>query len=396
MNRFEADRMRNIPFSGIRRVFERAEKMKAEGRRIFPLHIGRPDFDTPTHIKEAARAALDDGRTAYTSNYGIPALREAIARKLARDNNIRIDPDRQVIVTVGANEAVLMIMLGLLNPGDEVLVPDPSWLHYRYCATLAGAKVVPLPLVASNHYLPDPDDAARLVGPRTRMLIVNSPHNPTGMVLPEYLMKQLAELAERHNLILVSDEIYEKIIYGGSRHISPGAWDWVAHRTVTVNGFSKAYAMTGWRLGYVVASPEITDILVRVHQYTTVCATSFAQEAAVSALNGPQTCVEDMVADFNLRRQVLLEALAELPTVQLATPNGGFYAFPRIAETKMSSLAFAEALLEETGVAVVPGLDFGEFGEGHVRLSYACHTAVLKEGLDELGRFLRERAARAV
>lgn len=388
---YQADRMDDIPFSGIRKVFEQVDRLKAEGKKIYPYYIGSPNFDTPAHIKDAAKQALDDGLVSYTSNYGLPQLREAIAAKLAADNGLTVDPNREIIVTVGANEAVLMIMLGLLNPGDEIIIPDPMWLHYFYCARLAGAKVVSVPLREANGFQLDPDDIRRAITPRTKMLVVNTPHNPTGVVFTRETLAAVADIAAEHDLYVLSDEIYEKIIYDDAEHVSLGTFPQIAEKTLTVNGFSKSYAMTGWRLGYVVARPELIGVLVRVHQYTTVCATSFAQAGANAALRGPQESITGMVAAFDERRKTLIEAFTQLPGASLVVPKGAFYAFPNLSALGDTSETVAARLLSETGIAVVPGSAFGDFGEGHVRISYACSLADVQNGMNALIDYWRKQ-----
>ncbi len=386
MSLHEAERMKSIPFSSIRTVLEEVDRLKAAGREVVPFHIGRPDFDTPEHIKAAAKRAIDQGLTAYTSNYGLMELRQAIAETLAQDNALHVDPAKQIIVTVGANEAVLLAMLATLNPDDEVLVPDPMWLHYFYCARLAGAHVVSVPLRAEDGWQLDPAALARRITPRTRMIILNSPHNPTGVVYPRETFDAIAELVDRHNLLLLSDEIYQKLRYEGVPHISPAAIPRIAERTITVDGFSKTYAMTGWRLGYVVAAPELIDSMIRVHQYTTVCATSFAQAGAVAALRGPQECVQVMVDEFDQRRRIVVDGFADLPGA-LVVPQGAFYAFVRVPAGRTSA-EWARYLLDAHGVATVPGSAFGAAGEGYIRISYACGrrdvergTALIREAL---------------
>jgi aminotransferase len=384
---FEAHRMTDIPFSGIRKVFERAHAMQKEGRPVVPFYIGRPDFDTPRHIKDAAKRALDEGLTAYTSNFGLPELREAIAERLVNERGWAVDSERQIIVTVGANEGILLSMLAMLNPGDEVLIPDPMWLHYFYCARLAGARVVSVPLRESNGYQLDPAELERRITPRTRMIVINSPHNPTGAVFTREVIEAVADIVHKHDVILVSDEIYEKVVYDGAVHISPCGIDKIADRTIMIHGFSKTYAMTGWRLGYLVASRELVDAMIRVHQYTTVCATSFAQAGAVAALTGPQDSVREMVIEFDRRRRAIVEAFADMPGVSLITPRGTFYAFPNVSALGASSREVADRLLEQVGVAVVPGSAFGEYGEGHVRISYACSLADVQSGMEAMRRF---------
>ena len=384
---FEADRMKEIPFSSIRKMFEQVNQMKAAGKTVVPFHIGLPDFDTPEHIKTAAKLALDAGLTTYTSNYGLPELRQAIAVKLHHDNGLVVNPDRQIIVTVGSNEAILMAMLATLNQGDEVLIPEPMWLHYFYCARMAGAKVVSVPLRQENGFQLDPDDLKKFVTPHTRMLVLNSPHNPTGVVFDEETIHSVADFVLQHNLLLLSDEIYEKIIYDGFSHISPGALDFIAERTITINGFSKSYAMTGWRLGYAVASPALTSIMIRVHQYTTVCATSFAQAGAIAALTQSQACLREMVAEFDRRRSLIIDVFKSLDGVKLVAPGGAFYVFPDLSIINPDSEVVASQLLEEAGIAVVPGRSFGMEGEGHIRISYACSLDDVNQGMKTFKEF---------
>jgi aminotransferase len=390
---FEAERMKGIPFSSIRQVFEHVSELQAQGRAPIPFYIGQPDFDTPAHIKQAAREALDRGQTAYTSNYGLPVLRAAIAGKLERENGLRVDPDRQIIITVGSNEAVLMAMLATLNPGDEVLIPNPSWLHYFYCARLAGAKVVSVPLREENGFQLNPDDLKRLVTRWTKMLVINSPHNPTGAVYNRATMDAIAGFVEKHRLVLLSDEIYEKMIYAGGQHFSPASIESIQNQTILVNGFSKSYAMTGWRVGYTVASPDLIRSMIRVHQYTTICAVSFAQAGALAALTGSQDCVRQMTAEFDRRREVVVKRIAETPGLRLVPPQGAFYAFPNIQALGADSETIAVRLLQDANVAVVPGSAFGEYGEGYIRISFACSLPQVEEGMQSIANFCRSRCA---
>jgi len=381
---WQAERMKHIPFSGIRKVFEKARKMEKEGHRVINLSIGRPDFDTPAHIKQAAKEALDAGMVHYSSNYGLPELREAIAAKLEQDNGLAYDPGSEIVVTVGANEAVLMAMAGTLNAGDEVIIPDPAWLHYFYCARLVGAVPVAVPLCEEMEFKLDPDDVARAITPRTRMLVVTTPHNPTGSVLDKEMLQALADIAEKHDLLVLSDEIYEKIIYDGVKHISFATLPGMRERTLMVNGFSKAYAMDGWRLGYAAAPRELIAILIRVHQYTTVCATTFIQMGALAAYRGPQDCVAEMVAEFAGRRQYLIPALNEIMGISCVRPRGAFYAFPSIKATGKSSAEIADFLLEEAKVALVPGSAFGQYGEGYLRIAYSNSLENIQEAMQRI------------
>ncbi len=386
---FESQRMQDIPFSNIRQLFERVAQLQSQGHSPVPFHIGQPDFDTPAHIKQAAKDALDRGLTAYTSNYGLPALRQAIAEKLQRENGIQVDPDRQIIVTVGTNESILLGMLATLDPGDEVLIPDPSWMHYRYCAHLAGARVIDAPLREASQFQLDPDELEHLCTRRTKMLVLNSPHNPTGAVFSPETIQAIAAFVEKHRLVLMSDEIYEKMIYNGQPHFSPGSIGAIKDQTITINGFSKAYAMTGWRVGYAAASPGLVGAMVRVHQYTNICATAFAQAGALTALTGPQDCVQQMFAEFSRRREVVVSGMQQIPGVSLVPPRGTFYAFANFSAWNASSEAVADMLLEKACVAVVPGRAFGEHGEGMIRISFACSPEKIEQGLHAIAQFGR-------
>jgi aspartate/methionine/tyrosine aminotransferase len=354
---------------------------------VVHLTVGRPDFDTPVHIKEAAKAALDAGMVHYTSNYGLPELRRAIADKLAADNGLDYD-EREVLVVHGASQAISVAAHGFLGPGDEVLVPSPAYLNYFHVATMAGATAVPVPLRRENDFQVDPDEVAARVTPRTRMLVVTSPHNPTGAVTPPAVLERLAEIAVERDLLVLSDEIYEKLVYDGAEHASIAAMPGMRERTLTINGFAKAYSMTGWRIGYVAAPVELIDVMVRLVQYTTVCPTAFAQAGAVAALTGPQEAVAEMRAEFDRRRRLVVERLSAIPGVGGARLQGAFYAFPDVRAFGRDDDELADRLLREAAVAVVPGSAFGPGGEGHLRLSYATEYGRLAAGLDRLAEGL--------
>ena len=380
--------MNSIPFSDIRRVLEKATALEKDGKKILHFEIGRPDFDTPAPIKAAAIKALEDGQVHYSSNYGIPALRAAIADKLERDSGLHYRPEDEIIVTVGANEAVGAAFLALLDPGDEVLVPDPAWLHYRWCAQLCGASVVPIACRADSEFVPDPAEIESLITPRTRMIVVNTPNNPTGAVYPLPVLQEIAALAIKHDILVMSDEIYERMVYGGATHHSlaslPGMWE----RTLTINGLSKAYSMTGWRLGFVAAPKPLSDLLVRVHQYTVSSPATFAQFGAVEAYTGDQGSVDEMVAAFDRRRRIIVDGLRSIRGVTCPEPRGAFYAFPSVVGTGRSSVELAELLLDEAGIAVVPGDSFGDAGIGHLRFSYAASDDDLSEGISRMAAVL--------
>jgi aminotransferase len=383
-----ADRMNSIPFSGIRKVFEEVNRREKLGEKIIHLEIGRPDFDTPRHIKDAAKRAIDEGKVHYSSNYGIPELREAIARKLKEDNGLSYDPDSEIIVTVGANEAVLITMMGLLNPGDEVLIPDPCWLHYFYCAQLAGAVPISVPLREENGFNPDLRDVRSRLTSKTRMVVINTPNNPTGAVFSREVLEELAQLARERDLFVLSDEIYEKMVYEGSRHVSIGSLPGMRERTVTINGFSKIYAMDGWRLGYVAADKEWMSALIRIHQYTTVCTTTFAQWGAVEALNGSQAEAGKMVEEFDRRKNLVYGALKGMPGIGVVKPMGAFYIFPNIRALGRSPQELTEYLLDKAKIAAVPGTTLGEYGKDFIRISYANSYENLEIAMERMKKAL--------
>lgn len=383
-----ATRLEEVPFSGIRIIFEEAQRLAAEGKQVIHLEVGRPDFDTPDHIKEAAKRALDEGKVHYTSNYGIPDLRLAIAEKLERDNGLSYDPDGEIIAVVGAVEAVFVAMMSLLNPGDEILVPDPSWLNYFHCARMAGARPVSVPLLEEEGFRLNPDRVRNAITPRTRGLVVISPHNPTGSVLEDSALSELADIVLEHDLFVISDEIYEKLIYDGLQYRSIASFPGMQERTVLINGFSKAYSMTGWRLGYLAVSRAFADVLIRLHQYVTSCATSFAQLGGIAAYRGSQECVGQMVNEFDRRRQLVLRELNGMDGITCTHPLGAFYAFPSIRSFDRTSEEMAHILLQEAHVALAPGSAFGEHGEGYLRISYSNSYQNLEEALRRMGETL--------
>lgn len=385
-----AERLALVPFSGIRKVFERAKALEREGRPVIFLETGRPDFDTPVHIKEAAKRALDAGRVHYTSNYGTPELRSAIAGKLANENGLMYDPETDVLVTVGAAEAIFDAFLAFLNPGDEVLFPEPSWLNYAAAARLVGAVPVAIPMREAHGYQIDPDEVARLITPKTRVLVIVSPHNPTGAVQSPEVIRRLSELAVRHDLLVIADEIYERIIYDGVVHVSPASQSGMHARTITVNGFSKAYSMTGWRLGYAAAPKPLIQAMNRVHQYNVACACSFAQDGAAAALTGPQDCVRDMVAEFRRRRNLFIPALDSIDGLSCYNPGGAFYAWVNVTKLGISAEEFSTRLLESAYVSSVPGNVFGEAGLGYVRFSYANSYERLEEASRRIAAFVQK------
>jgi aspartate/methionine/tyrosine aminotransferase len=380
-----ADRLSLVPFSGIRRVFDAVKKLEDEGRDIIHWQIGRTDFDTPENIKAAAAESLAKGNVHYSPNRGVPVLRNAIAKRAALDNGISIDPDTQVIVTAGANEGILISIMAFINPGDEVIIPNPNWHHYKSIVSLAGGVPVEVETFGSENFSLKAERIAERISPRTKMICVTSPGNPTGCTETEGNLKAIAELAIKHNLIVISDEIYNRIYFGGGE-TSPSIYSipGMAERTIVVNGFSKTYSMDGWRLGWTVASPELSTHLLKIRQYTTVCVNTFIQHGAAAGLAGDQTLIAERIAEFGERRKIIVEGLQDIPGVTLAMPDGAFYAFPDISSFGKTSQEVADYLLFEHGIATVAGSVFGSAGEGHIRIAYSCSTEECRKGMARL------------
>lgn len=386
-----SERARNIPFSSIREVFDKAAKLEKEGVDIVHMEIGRPDFDTPQHIKEAAITALKDGQVHYTANTGILELRKEIANKLKNDNHITVDPENGVVVTVGCKEAVLDVILAYVNEGDEVIIPDPGWLEYQYIVKIAGGVPVPVTLKEEEDFLMSPADIEAKITSKTKLLLINSPHNPTGSVLSKSHLEKIADIAIRHNLIVVSDEIYEKLIYDDAEHISIASLPNMSEHTIVINGFSKAYSMDGWRLGYVAGEATLINPIKKMHQYNTSSATSFAQYGGVAAYKDDQKAVCEMVKSFDDRRKLIISRLKEMSGVDCVGPKGAFYVFPSFKTLNYSSKELAVLLLEEAQIACVPGSAFGDGGEGYIRLAYSTSYENIEKAMDRLELFLREK-----
>jgi aspartate/methionine/tyrosine aminotransferase len=369
----------NIKSSGIRELFDLAQKTED----VINLGIGEPDFVTPSHIVKAAKQALDEGYTHYTPNAGFLDLREAIAEKLKRENGIDVDPNKEIIVTIGGAGAINLAIHALVDAGDEILITDPCFLTYEPCVMLAGGKTVPVPLREMGFRLL-PDEVEKRVGPRTKGIILNNPMNPTGSVMAEEDIKAIVEIAKRHNLFVISDEVYEKLIYEDCKHLSPASISGMENLTVTINSFSKSYAMTGWRIGYAVASADICAAMVKIQQNTVANAPAIAQRAALAALKGSQDSVRKMVGEYDKRRRYLIERLGNITGFRCYAPKGAFYAFPNIEAFGQSALEFTRNLLVKGKVVTVPGGIFGERGEGHIRLCYAVPVEKLKIAMDRI------------
>lgn len=374
-----ADRMGHLGTETAFEVLARAKALEAAGRSIIHLEIGEPDFDTPEHIKEAAIRALRDGHTHYTPAAGILELRDAIAEYVGRTRGIDVGPDH-VVVTPGAKPIMFFLMLALVNPGDEVVYPDPGFPIYESVARFIGARSVPWVLREDREFRADPEDLRRVVGPRTRLVILNSPHNPTASVLSRSDVEEIAGIVRGRPLTVLSDEIYSRILYDGDFH-SIASVPGMQAQTVILDGFSKTYAMTGWRLGYGVMRPGLAVRIAQLMVNSNSCTAAFTQMAGIAALRGPQDCVDRMVAEFRRRRDVITDGLARLPGVRCFRPHGAFYAFPNIRGVDPDSGRFQEYLLTEAGVALLAGTAFGAQGRGYLRLSYATSVEVITEGL---------------
>lgn len=383
-----AERMMNLGTETAFEVLAKAKALEAQGKEIIHLEIGEPDFDTPKHIVEAGVEALRQGYTHYGPTPGLPELREAIARNSREVRGVDTDPD-QVVVTPGAKPIMFYVILALAEPGVEVIYPNPGFPIYESMIRFSGATPVPMRLHEERGYHPDLDDLARKVNDRTRLIILNSPENPCGSALTRDELEIIAGLVkQRSDLYVLSDEIYKDILYIGEHH-SIASFPDMAERTVILDGFSKSYAMTGWRLGYGILPPELVPHVVKLAVNSVSCAASFSQRAAIAALDGPQDEVHAMAAEFSQRRRLITDGLRSIPGVNCPEPEGAFYVFPSIKGTGLSSAEFEERAMNEAGVALLSGAGFGEFGEGYVRLSYANSQENLQKALAQLDKFVR-------
>ncbi len=383
-----AARVAAVPASGIRRFFDVAATMTD----VISLGVGEPDFTTPPQIVEEGVRSLRAGRTHYTSNFGTLELRRALASNVERLYGVSYDPTGEVLVTVGASEAVAVALAALIDPGDEVVLHEPSYVAYLPDIVFAGGRPILVPTRFEDEFSLDPVALEAAVTPRTKAIFLGYPCNPTGAVLSSEQRRAIADVAVRHDLLVVSDEIYDRLVYGGYRHEAISALPGMKERTVLIGGFSKAYAMTGWRVGYLCAPRELMEGIVKVHQYQIMSAPTVAQDAALVALQGAEQDVQRMVAEYDRRRRMFVDGLNRigLPTFE---PRGAFYAFPRISGTGLTSGEFADRLFQEEHVAVVPGDAFGPSGEGHVRACYATSYEKIEEALGRMERLLDRIAA---
>lgn len=374
--------VQSLPSSGIRRFFDLLASMDG----VISLGVGQPDFVTPNHIRNAAIRSIEDGETYYTSNYGLVELRAAISRHLNRLYGVHYDPGTEIIVTSGVSEGLNIALEAILDPGDEVLSPDPGYVAYLPCVLIAGGKFIQVPTRASDGFTLHPEEIERRITPRTKALLLGYPANPTGAVMSRDVLVEVAKIAEQHDLFVISDEIYDRLVYG-TEHVCFSSLPGMRDRTILLGGFSKAYAMTGWRLAYTCARGELTEAMMKVHQYVMMSAPTPAQFAALEALRNGEEDVRGMVAEYDRRRQLVVSRLNAMG-LPCPDPRGAFYAFPHIGSTGMNDETFAERLLMEQRVAVIPGSAFGEGGAGHVRICYANDYERLAEAMDRMQEFV--------
>lgn len=390
LQRALAARVNAVPPSGIRRFFDIAATMTD----VISLGVGEPDFDTPRGIVEAGVESLREGRTHYSSNYGTIELRRALADLIERRYGVAYNPETELLITIGASEAVDVALRATCDPGDEVILHEPSYVAYVPAIVFAGGTVVHVATRFEDDFALDPAAVEAAITPRTKALFLGYPCNPTGAVLPDAIQDELARLAERHDLLVYSDEIYDRLAYGSYRHRAFSSLPGMRDRTILMGGFSKAYAMTGWRVGYLAAPAALMAGIVKVHQYAIMSASTMAQDAALAAVLDGEPDVERMRTEYDRRRRLVVDGLNALG-LETFEPLGAFYAFPRVTSTGLDSNTFARRLLEEEHVAVVPGDAFGPSGEGHVRCCYATSYERLEEALRRIGRFVeRTRAAK--
>lgn len=389
MKHFLAPQVATLPPSGIRKFFDLVSTMQD----VISLGVGEPDFVTPWTIRETGIFSIEQGQTMYTSNSGLLELREELANCLARDFGLNYNPKQEILITVGASEAVDLIMRAVLGPGDAVLIADPSYVSYGPCAILAGAEVRYIQTRAENDFRLRLEDLQAAYTPNCKLLVVSYPNNPTGAIMTKEDLEPIAEFVAAHDLLVLSDEIYADLNYGDS-HTAFASLPGMKDRTLHVAGFSKSYAMTGWRIGYVAGHEDLIQALTRIHQYTILCAPITAQVAALEALRSADQAKAEMVAAYDRRRRLMVHGFRAMG-LDCFEPLGAFYVFPNISKTGLSAEEFAEELLREEKVAVVPGTAFGPSGEGHIRCSYAYSTQQLEAALERISRFVMRRTSSA-
>jgi aminotransferase len=386
---YASERAKGISPSGIRVIFDKADKIKD----VIRLEIGEPDFDTPEHIKKAAIEALNKGYGHYSSNRGFFDLREAISRKLKSETGLDFNPETEIIVTTGGSSAITLSAMATVDPGDEVLIPDPGWPLYEQVVSIAGGKAVKYPIYERNEFSVDPENIKSRVTKKTKMIVINSPANPTGGTLNRSDLDELARLAREHDILVLSDEVYEKLVYDDFKHCSMASVSGMKDRVIVINSFSKTYAMTGWRLGFAAANADIVSQMAKLNSFVTTCANTIAQKAGVVALTGSQDCVKRMLNEYTARRDFFTKRLNEIEGVSCIVPKGAFYVFANVSELGKRAFDLSMQLLDDAHVASVPGSSFGEFGEGYVRFTYANSMKALEDAATRIEHVARKLRA---
>ena len=379
------ERVKSISPSGIRKFFDIANQME----NVISLGVGEPDFRTPWHVRAEAVHSIEQKGTSYTANAGLPELRKAISQYLHDRFQLDYNPENQILVTVGASEAVDLALRAIVDVGDEILIPEPTYVSYLPSVVLAGGVPVPVPTYESRSFRLTAEDLKQYITPRTKAIIMCYPNNPTGAVMEISDLKAIAEVLKEHNIFVISDEIYSELVYGIT-HTSIASLPGMAERTLVINGFSKSFAMTGWRLGYAAGPVELLKAMTKIHQYVIMCAPTMSQYAGLEALQNGLPHVDTMVAEYNKRRRVMVDGFRQMG-LSCFEPQGAFYVFPRISDLGLSSDEFCTQLLQKERVAVVPGTAFGESGEGFIRCSYAYSIDSIKEALQRIERFVTNR-----
>lgn len=384
------NRMKTMDMSGgLYEIYQKALEMESNGESIIHMEIGKPDYDSPQLAKDALIQSLNEGFVHYTAMAGIPQLREAIMVKEQRENGITFDPASEIVVTAGACEALMAFMLTALNPGDDILIPCPYFSAYTDIAHIAGVNIVEVPLTLENAFELKADDLRKAYTENTKAVLINTPHNPTGAVIGEEELKKIAEFAIEKDLLVVSDETYDQFLFDGE-HISISTLPGMKERTIIVNSTSKTFSMTGWRVGYAIGPKELITYMNKVHQNMSTCATSFVQVGATAAFLHGKSFTEEMVKEFRVRRNLIMDGLSQVKGIDFVTPKGAFYIFPRIEKLGVPSTEFCSRVLENTGVAMVPGNAFGSAGEGFIRLAYACSRDEIVTAMEKLKDYVNQ------
>ncbi len=380
-----SNKVKEMPFSGIRKFFDVAAEMEG----VISLGVGEPDFDTPINIRKKAIESIEEGKTTYTSNLGTKVLRKEISRYLKERFQLEYDSKDQVIVTVGASEGIDIALRALIDPGDEVLYHEPCYVSYMPCIVMAGGVPVPIVTRNENQFRLTPEDLEKAITPKTKVLLLNYPNNPTGAIMEKEDLEKIADILVKNDILVITDEIYSELTYGGRKHVSIASLPGMYERTIVLNGFSKAFAMTGWRLGYAAGPKEIISAMTKIHQYVIMCAPTMSQYAGLEALKNSMDSVEQMRLEYDERRKYVVERFRAIG-MDCFEPLGAFYVFPSIEKSKMTSDEFCEKLLFTKKVAIVPGTAFGACGEGFVRVSYAYSMKELKNAIDIIEQFMAE------